>query len=94
MTAQSTQVTTRLTQFGLTTAAVELVPRMTQAGHHDAMPVLLEVLKAEADARRQRRITRLRRAVAAGQDIRDARHRKVAGAGGAATGNAGHRGVP
>ncbi len=62
MTAPSTQVTSRLTQFGLTTAAAELVPRMTQAGHHDAMPVLLEVLEAEADARRQRRITRLRRA--------------------------------
>ena len=62
MTAPSTQVTTLLTQFGLTTAAEELVPRLTQAGHHEAMPVLLEVFEAEAEARRQRRITRLRRA--------------------------------
>ncbi len=62
MTAPSTQVTTLLTQFGLTTAAEELVPRLTQAGHPEAMPVLLEVFEAEAEARRQRRIARLRRA--------------------------------
>ena len=62
MTAPSTQVTTLLTQFGLTTAAEELVPRLTQAGHAEAMPVLLEVFEAEAEARRQRRVTRLRRA--------------------------------
>ena len=62
MTAPSTQVTTLLTQFGLTTAAEELVPRLTQAGHPEAMPVLLEVFEAEAEARRQRRISRLRRA--------------------------------
>ena len=43
MTAPSAQVTTLLTQFGLTTAAEELVPRLTQAGHPEAMPVLLEV---------------------------------------------------
>ena len=54
--------TTLLKQFGLTTAAEELVARLTQAGHHDALPVLLEVLEAEAEARRQRRIARLRRA--------------------------------
>ena len=62
MTAPSTQVTTLLTQFGLTTAAEELVPRLTQAGHPEALPVLLEVLEAEAEARRQRRVARLRRA--------------------------------
>ena len=62
MTAPSTQVTTLLTRFGLTTAAEELVPRLTQAGHHAALPALLEVFEAEADARRQRRIARLRRA--------------------------------
>ena len=62
MTAPSTQVTTLLTQFGLTTAAEELVPRLTQAGHSEAMAVLLEVFEAEAEARRQRRIARLRRA--------------------------------
>ena len=37
MTAPSTQVTTLLTQFNLTTASEELVPRLTQAGHHDAL---------------------------------------------------------
>ena len=62
MTPASTQVTTLLKQFGLTTAAEELVPRLTQAGHHDALPVLVEVFEAEAEARRQRRIARLRRA--------------------------------
>ena len=62
MTPASTQVTTRLKQFGLTTAAEELVPRLTQAGHHDALAVLVEVCEAEAEARRQRRIARLRRA--------------------------------
>ncbi|MCY4122753.1 MAG: ATP-binding protein [Acidobacteria bacterium] len=58
----SEQVTTLLKQFGLTTAAEELVPRLTQAGHHDALPVLVEVFEAEAEVRRQRRIARLRRA--------------------------------
>ena len=62
MTVPSTQVTSLLTQFGLTTAAEELVPRLTEAGHPEAMPVLVEVFEAEAEARRQRRITRLRRA--------------------------------
>ncbi len=62
MTPPSTQVTTLLTRFGLTTAAEEFVPRLTQAGHHAALPVLLEVFEAEAEARRQRRIARLRRA--------------------------------
>ena len=62
MTPASTASTTLLKQFGLPTAAEELVPRLTQAGHHDALPVLVEVLEAEAEARRQRRIARLRRA--------------------------------
>ena len=62
MTPASTASTTLLQQFGLTTAAEELVPRLTQAGHHDALPVLVEVFEAEAEARRQRRIARLRRA--------------------------------
>ena len=62
MTPASTQVTTLLTQFNLTTASEELVPRLTQAGHHDALPVLVEVFEAEAEARRQRRIAGLRRA--------------------------------
>ncbi len=62
MTPVTAQVTTLLKQFGLTTAGEEIVPRLTQAGHHDALKVLLEVLEAEAEARRQRRIARLRRA--------------------------------
>ena len=62
MTPSSTASTTLLKQFGLTTAAEELVPRLTQAGHHDALPVLVDVFEAEAEARRQRRIARLRRA--------------------------------
>ena len=61
MTPSSTVSTSLLRQFGLTTAPEELVPRLTQAGHHDALPVLVEVLEAEAEARRQRRIARLRR---------------------------------
>ena len=62
MTPASTQVTSRLTQFDLTTAAEELVPRLTQASCPGALPVLVEVFEAEAEARRQRRVTRLRRA--------------------------------
>ena len=55
-------LTAVLGTFGLTTAAEEIVPRLTQAGHQDAVPVLVEVFAAEAEARRQRRIARLRRA--------------------------------
>ena len=62
MTPASTASTTLLKQFGLTTAAEELVPRLTQAGHHDALTVLVDVFEAEAEARRQWRIARLRRA--------------------------------
>jgi DNA replication protein DnaC len=54
------QVTTLLTTFGLTTAAQELVPRLTQTGHLAVVPVLVDVFDAEAEARRQRRIARLR----------------------------------
>ena len=54
------RVTTLLTTFGLTTAAQEMVPRLTQAGHLTVVPVLVEVFDAEAEARRQRRIARLR----------------------------------
>jgi DNA replication protein DnaC len=55
-------LTALLTTFGLTTAAEEIVPRLTQAGHAASMPVLVDVFDAEAEARRQRRIARLRRA--------------------------------
>ena len=56
------QVTTLLTTFGLTIAAQELVPRLSQAGQLEVVPVLVEVFDAEAEARRQRRIARLRHA--------------------------------
>jgi len=56
------RLTALLTTFGLTTAAEEMVPRLTQAGHQAAVPVVVEVFDAEAEARRQRRIARLRRA--------------------------------
>src|SRR5712692_2165366 len=56
------QVTTLLTTFGLSIAAQEMVPRLTQAGHLAVVPVLVEVFDAEAEVRRQRRIARLRHA--------------------------------
>jgi len=56
------QIATRLTGFGLTTAARELVARFIQAEQHGALPLLLEVLDLEAQDRHERRITRLRRA--------------------------------
>jgi DNA replication protein DnaC len=59
--APTERLTTLLTTFGVTTAADEIVPRLTQAGHQEAVPVLVEVFAAEAEARRQRRIARLRR---------------------------------
>ena len=51
-----------LTSFNLSTAAPELGPRLESAGHRDALLVVLEVLEMEAEAREQRKITRLRRA--------------------------------
>ncbi len=56
------RVTTLLTTFGLTIAAQELVPRLSQAGQLEVVPVLVEVFDAEAEARRQRRVARLRHA--------------------------------
>jgi len=56
------RLTTLLTTFGMTTAAEEMVPRLTQAGQQAAVPVLVDVFDAEAETRRQRRIARLRRA--------------------------------
>jgi hypothetical protein len=50
------QLTALLTTFGLTTAAEEIVPRLTQAGRAEIVPLLVEVFDAEAEARRQRRI--------------------------------------
>ena len=51
-----------LAGFNLSTAAPELGLRLENAGHRDALLLVLEVLEMEAEAREQRKITRLRRA--------------------------------
>lgn len=51
-----------LTEFKLSTAAKELVPRLQAAGHDDALALVCEVLELEAGDRRERRTDRLRRA--------------------------------
>ena len=56
------QITARLTQFALTTAASELVSRFVEADQQAALPLLLEVLDLEAQQRLERRLARLRRA--------------------------------
>jgi DNA replication protein DnaC len=65
MTAAET-VTTRINDllktFKLPTVAEELVARFHQGGQDEALPHLLEVLELEAQDRRERRTTRLRRA--------------------------------
>ena len=60
--AMTTQMTQRLIEFGLTTAAREWVSRLTHADQASAFPVLLELLELEAEERRQRRIARFRQA--------------------------------
>ena len=49
-------------QFKLPTLAAETVGRFSEAGHADALEVLLEVMEQEAEDRRIRRVDRLRRA--------------------------------
>jgi DNA replication protein DnaC len=56
------RITSRLLEFKLTTAATQMVERLQQAGHDDALAMVAEVLELEADARRERRIDRLRKA--------------------------------
>lgn len=48
--------------FKLPTVAAEAAPRFIESGHGEALETLLEVLEMEAEDRRQRRVTRLRRA--------------------------------
>lgn len=64
--AQTIDVVERTTQllaaFNLSTAALELGPRLESAGHRDALLLVLEVLETEAEAREQRKVARLRRA--------------------------------
>jgi DNA replication protein DnaC len=50
-----------LVRFNLTTAAAQMTDRLEQAGHHQALSIVLEVLEIEAEARQQRKISRLRR---------------------------------
>ena len=56
------QITALLTAFQLTTVARELVSRFVAAEQQPALPLLFEVLELEAEERRDRRTTRLRRA--------------------------------
>ena len=49
-------------QFKLPTLAAETVGRFSDAGHADALKILLEVMEQEAEDRRIRRVDRLRRA--------------------------------
>jgi len=58
----TTRITDLLKTFKLPTVAEELVTRFHQGGQDDALPHLLEVLELEAQDRRERRTTRLRRA--------------------------------
>jgi DNA replication protein DnaC len=66
MKAAQIDVVERTTQllagFNLSTAAPELGLRLENAGHRDALQLVLEVLEMEAEAREQRKITRLRSA--------------------------------
>lgn len=56
------EVTRLLANFRLPTASQEMAPRVREAGHEAALPTILEVLRAEADGRKGRRVERLRKA--------------------------------
>jgi len=63
MTASIEQEMARLlTSFRLPTASQEMARRVRDAGHEAAIPTILEVLRAEAEGRKTRRVERLRRA--------------------------------
>jgi len=53
--AMGERITELLTTWKLTTAATELVKRMTAAGHDEALALLAEVHELEAQARGERR---------------------------------------
>ena len=61
-TTDTARITDLLRTFKLPTVADELVSRLHQGGQDDALPHVLEVLELEAQDRRERRTTRLRRA--------------------------------
>jgi DNA replication protein DnaC len=56
------RTTELLTRFNLSTAALELGQRLENAGHREALLLVVEVLELESEAREQRKIARLRRA--------------------------------
>lgn len=61
-TAIENEVTRLLASFRLPVASVEMVRRLSEAGHANALRAVLEVLRAEADGRMGRRVERLQRA--------------------------------
>ena len=58
-------------QFKLPTMGARSVSRFTASGHGEALPTFLEVLEEEAEDRRHRRISRLRKEskLPSGQDL-------------------------
>jgi DNA replication protein DnaC len=60
--AVTDQIATLLHTFKLPTVAEQLAPRLQEAGHDDALPVVCEVLLSEQEDRHERRVQRLRRA--------------------------------
>ena len=56
------QITKRLAEFKLSSAAEQTTKRFLDAGHDQALVILAEVLEVEWQARRERRVDRLRRA--------------------------------
>ncbi len=56
------EVATLLAGFRLPTASRQMVRRVREAGHEAALPAVLEVLRAEAEGRKTRRVERLRKA--------------------------------
>lgn len=51
-----------LSTFNLTTAASEIVPRLTAAGHDELLPLLVDIFELERQDRDKRRVDRLRHA--------------------------------
>ena len=47
-----------LDTFNLTTAASEIVPRLTAAGHDELLPLLVDIFELERQERDKRRIDR------------------------------------
>jgi len=57
-----TRISTLFLEWKLPTLSAEIVSRLTAAGHDEALALLAEVCELEADARKERRVDRLRRA--------------------------------